>query len=396
MNNDHRNSLSLRNSKIRTGADLKVRKKGTKPHLELLRLTGLIVLLCLLPYSLHAQGTRVTFDTNGIVQVNGKPFFPVGIWLYDMTGSVLADIHEQQFNTVILHSSDIHRDQLKTLEDHGLMAICQVSDEWFPAAKSSPVLLSWYLSDEPEGHGGTPADLRAQYLQRKQVDPDHPFGLDHFLFEALDKYKDACDYTMTDVYPITRNRDVPITHVGLFMDQARKVHQNPNWPHWTFIQVFGGPDTEGGKWAQPLPHEVRCMTYIALAHRANGILYFSYWPKAPQTWASLGALNREIHRMTPWLVAPGEEREARSSDAAVQVRARQVRKGGILIAVNTGPAFTDTDVTVPGLNAKRLRRLFRPGELPCSGGRLKDAFGPFEERVYIWGDEPDVELAARK
>ena len=338
------------------GPGLKALTNARKRRLGLPRLFWLSGLLFLLPHALQAQGTHVSFDANGVAQVNGKPFFPVGIWLYDMTGAVLADIHEQQFNTVILHSPDIHRDRLKTLEEHGLMAICQVTDEWFPAAKDSPVLLSWYLSDEPEGHGGTPADLRAQYLQRKQADPDHPFGLDHFLFEALDKYKDACDYTMTDVYPITRNRDVPITHVGLFMDQARKVHQNPNWPHWTFIQIFGGPDTEGGKWAQPLPHEVRCMTYLALVHRAGGILYFSYWPKAPQTWASIGTLNREIHRLTPWLAAPGKEMQARSSDAAVQVRARQVGKGGVLIAVNTGPAFMDTEVTLPGLKAGRLRR----------------------------------------
>ena len=179
------------------------------------------------------------------------------------------------------------------------------------------------------------------------------------------------------------------------MDEARRIH-GPNWPHWTYIQVFGGPDTDGGKWAQPLPHEVRCMTYIALAHRATGILYSSYWPKAPRTWESLGPLNREIHRMAPWLVAPGKELPVTASDAQVHVRARQVGQGGILIAVNTGPAFTDTEITLPGTSAVRLAGLFTHRSVDVSGAKMRDGFGPFEERVYVWGPEPSVAMARRQ
>src|SRR5439155_715384 len=138
-----------------------------------------------------------------------------------------------------------------------------------------------------------------------------PIGIDHYLFEALTTFKDACDFSMTDVYPITANRDVPVSHVGLFVDEARRIH-GPNWPHWSYIQIFGGPDTDGGKWAQPLPHEVRCMTFDALVHRANAIMYFSYWPKAPATWASVADLNRELEAsVVPWIVAKdGKEIEA--------------------------------------------------------------------------------------
>ena len=98
------------------------------------------------------------------------------------------------------------------------MAICPVNDRWFPAVKDSPALLAWYLSDEPEGHGLTPEGERQRYLKVKEQDPNHPVGLSHFLFEAIEKYRNACDFTMTDVYPITAHRDEPITHVGKFMD----------------------------------------------------------------------------------------------------------------------------------------------------------------------------------
>lgn len=344
----------------------------------------------------RAPGTKVTFAVDGTTLVNGKRFFPVGIWLYELNETVLADIHEQQFNTVLWNSPVIHPEHLKTVHEHGLMAICHVNDEWFPAAKDSPALLTWILQDEPESQGKSPAEMLALYRKVKPLDPDHPFGMDHSSLDAFARFKDACDLTMSDIYPITRDRTLPITHVGLYVDEAHRVHKTPNWPHWAFIQVFGGSDTDGGVWAQPFPHEVRCMTYMALAHGANGILYFSYWPRAERTWSSLGALNRELYRLIPWLVAPGREREAKSSTPSIHVRARQVGNGGIVIAVNTTPRFTEMRVTVPGLKEKRLRRFFQPGEIACTNGELRDGLGPFEERVYAWGPEPRMELAGRK
>ena len=160
--------------------------------------------------------------------------------------------------------------------------------------------------------------------------------------EALTQFKDDCDFTMTDVYPILANRDGPIQNVGVFVDEARRIH-GPNWPHWCYIQDFGGKETDGGKWAQPLPHEVRCMTFIALVHRADGILYFSYWPKAPETWHSIGKLNRDLERIVPWLTAEGTEGSATTSDSAVQVRVRKIGDSWIVIAVNTDHKFLRHD-----------------------------------------------------
>lgn len=346
------------------------------------------------PASSKPAGSKVAFDSAGIALVDGKPFFPVGLFTYALDGTVMAELHEQQFNTVITLHAEHRPDQLDFIHQHGLMALCPTREDWLRAAKDHPALLAWYLSDEPEGHGRSPASERERYHNLKALDPHHPIGLCHFLWEALEKYKDACDFSMTDVYPITANRDVPITHVGKFIDEARRVH-GANWPHWAYIQIFGGPDTDGGKWAQPLPHEVRCMTYIALAHRATGILYFSYWPKAPRTWQSIGSLNGEIHRMTPWLVAPGIELPAKSSDEQVRVRARQVGACGIVIAVNTSAAFTDTEIAVPGIKASSVRGLFKQQTVAVAKDRMRDFFAPFEEKVYVWGPEPAVEMARR-
>ena len=118
---------------------------------------------------------------------------------------------------------------------------------------------------------------------------------------------------MTDIYPITKDRNTNIMGVSIMMDEARRIH-GQQWPQWTFIQTFGGPETDGGVWAVPLPHELRFMAYQALVHRATGILYFSYWPQQPRTWQSLATLNREIQALVPRLVAPGHDTMLKADD----------------------------------------------------------------------------------
>src|SRR5215467_13817592 len=56
-------------------------------------LAGTLVLTSLLVLQLHAAntntGSRVTFDPNGIAIVEGKPFFPIGMFTYELTPEVL-------------------------------------------------------------------------------------------------------------------------------------------------------------------------------------------------------------------------------------------------------------------------------------------------------------------
>lgn len=339
-----------------------------------------------------AGPSKVTFDPAGIAQVDGKPFFPVGIFTYELNSAVLSEIHEQRFNTIL---NGFQVKDLDLIHEHGLMAVCFTGEEWIKAARVHPALLAWYLTDEPEGHDKTAERERERYVKLKQTDPDHPIGLCHFLFQAIATYKDACDFTMSDVYPVTANRDVPLANVGVHIDETRRVH-GAGWPTWAYIQVFGGPDTDGGKWAQPLPHEVRCMVFIALAHKATGILYFSYWPKAPRTWDSIGPINDDIYRIVPWLVAKGTELEAKTTDPQVHIRVRKVGAGGIIIAVNTKPTFVNTEIVVPGLPVNELGMPLSCRKVSMAVGKLRDTFGPYEEKVYTWGPEPVVDLARRQ
>jgi hypothetical protein len=348
------------------------------------RLSIAILLLTCAPCAM-AGGVKVTFDDRGDCCIDGKRFFPIGIWVYNLDTNVMADLHEHRFNTIV--GGGFKPADLGLIEQHGMMCIPLSSDEFIKSARSSPSLLAWYLEDEPEEHGMSPAQIKQRYDALKATDADHPIGLTHCELAGPPKYKDACDFTMTDVYPITANREWPISAVGRYTDGPRQVH-GANWPNFTFIQTFGGPDSDGGKWAQPLPHEVRCMAMQALVHRTNGILYFSYWPRAAQTWASIAELNQQIDRLTPWLLADGEESPATSSAPAVEIRAKRVGQSWMVIAVSTSSKPLDAQFNVPGLGDAPLRVLTEDRIVRPAAGQWPEAFAPFEARVYLAGDEP--------
>jgi hypothetical protein len=338
-----------------------------------------------------APGSRVSFNDEGIALVDGKPFFPIGVFTYSLDPTVLAELREVHCNTV-LHG--FNPDQLNLLHDHGLMAVCETSEPWIKAAKDHPALLAWYLTDEPENRGVTPEGEHKRYLELKKTAPNHPIGLCHTSFEAMTKFKDACDFTMTDIYPITKNRDTNIMGVSIMMDEARRIH-GQGWPQWTYIQTFGGPESDNGVWAVPLPHELRFMAYQALVHHATGMLYFSYWPQQPRTWQSLAALNREIQTLVPRLIAPGHDAMLKADSASIQVRRRLLAKdkSGLVIAINTTPKFVQTVLHLEH-GAREMIAPFEGRTIKLSAnGELPERFPPYGVHVYTWGAEPNVILA---
>jgi hypothetical protein len=365
-------------------------KRGTFASASLLALCALRTPASAAAAPSPSEGSQVRFNEEGITLVNGKPFFPVGMFTYELNPEVMAELHELQCNT-ILHG--FQPNQLDAIHDHGLMAVCTTGPEWLSAAQHHPAMLAWYLEDEPENRGISAGAERQRYLDLKKQDPDHPIGLCHTSFEALSQFKNACDFTMTDIYPITAKRDKNVMGVSVMMDEARRIH-GANWPQWTFIQVFGGEETDNGVWAVPLPHEVRFMAYQALVHRATGILYFSFWSRQQRTWQSVATLNHEIQRLVPRLVAPGKELPVKMDTSAVHVRARLNSNGasGVVIAINTSPRFLQATISVDKAPAN-LSRPFEGDTVGTASGQWIERFPAYGVHVYTWGPDPLAALA---
>src|SRR4051812_17743551 len=87
----------------------------------------------------------VTFDPAGNFLVEGKPFFPIGVWVYGINPEVLANLQAHHFNTIA--GKGFNPPDVPTLEKHGLMMIPLPSEPFIAAARDSKFLLGWYLED---------------------------------------------------------------------------------------------------------------------------------------------------------------------------------------------------------------------------------------------------------
>jgi hypothetical protein len=384
-----------------------------------LMLFVIISLCCIARTAGAGAGAMVTLDDQGFFRINaagenrGTVFFPIGCWVYGMNPAILAELQDHHFNTVVRWG--FTPTDLPTFEAHGMMALAPPTPE-FLKLKNSPALLGWYLEDEPEEHGIAPSDLMKRYMAVKAQDPRHPIGVTHDTLHGPAVYAGCSDFTMTDVYPVTADRSWPLGAVGMYTDRPRELH-GKSWTNLTFVQTFGGPNTDGGIWAQPLPHEVRFMVFNALVHRANGILYFSYWPQAPATWAEVGKVNRQIERLVPWLVSPGQEMPVSATEmkapgparktlpstapttapaAVVEVRARKIGRSWLIIATNMLPRPVDVTMRVPamatdgtGATGPTLQMPFEPGcTIAAPAGAWRAHFTAYEAQVWLAGPEP--------
>jgi hypothetical protein len=134
------------------------------------------------------------------------------------------------------------------------------------------------------------------------------------------------------------------------------------------------------------------MAFNALVRRTNGILYFSYWPRAATLWASVADLNKDIERLTPWLLAPGQERTITSSHWAVEARAKQIEGipgGWMIIATNNQPIPILATLKVDHGPDVQLKTPFAEGRtVRAKSGEWSERFGPYDVKVYLAGPEP--------
>jgi hypothetical protein len=332
---------------------------------------------------LHRDPKYVRFDRYGNALVDGRPFFPIGIYLYSWDSNVMSQVLQQGFNTVIWGATPA---DLDTLRDNDLMMLPYSKPEWL-AVKDHPSILAWYLTDEPEGQGYTPRSMREEYERVRAEDPSRPIGLCHFLWDALTNYKHSADFVMSDVYPINPTHDAPLDPIWHHMDQIHVIH-GWNFPVWPVIQTFGGPDSDGGKWGIPTPQESRAMTYIALAHRAKAMLYFSYQPGLTELWAAVRTLCGELRQLTPFLVFPSSELAISSSDGSVHARCIQVGNSGLVITVNVTRNPVQATLTIPSVPVSELALPFEGGTISLTAGAFTASFDALGVHVYQWGPTP--------
>src|SRR6476620_1177106 len=72
--------------------------------------------------------SKVVFDSAGDTVVNGKPFFPIGVFNYSPDTAAREDIRKHGFNTIVATTENHRPEHMDLIFSHGLRVICPVRD----------------------------------------------------------------------------------------------------------------------------------------------------------------------------------------------------------------------------------------------------------------------------
>jgi len=247
-----------------------------------------------------------------------------------------------------------------------------------------------------------PDKLRPIYELIERLDPTHPVWLNlaHGFQSDHEAYNGVADIKSDDIYPVP---EVPLPAVAAYADAVRK--GGPGKAPWLVLQMAPVRPQLGAQDRHPTMVEVRCMTYMALAHGLTGVAYYSFnerpgydWrvsESAPAYWSQWSDLTAELSTLSSWLLAPvapgevnaeileGPAGEGPWGYPALHLSLRGAVGGHFLIAVNGLAEPVRARLTLPldpGVTQAAVR--FENRLVPVVGGVLEDAFAPYAVHLY--------------
>lgn len=349
---------------------------------------------------------RVHFDEHHRMIVDGKPFFPIGVYSKTSPVDVLAGT---PFNCFMSYGH-LSGSQMDAAHDAGLKVIYSVKDYfnkiWYsPGAVRSihdevpairkvveqfrdhPSLLAWYVNDElgPE----CLVEHRAHYRLLNEEDPHHPAWSLHYKPEEMSELLDTADIIGIDTYPVP---DEPLAKVADDM-QATVQAVRGRRPVWSVPQIFswavfrdsGRPPTLG---------EMRNMAWQAICNGAGGLIFYSLhqvqkddaFPFEPR-WRDIQTMAGEVAEYAEILTSIEEVPALRVSNQPwLHWTARRVDNTLYFFAVSdaggAGEFHFEVDSNVRGIDRKILGESPREAIKMTQDGQWHDRLESGAVHVY--------------
>jgi hypothetical protein len=317
-----------------------------------------------------------------VTYVNGEPFFPVGFYHGDPKG-----LKGTGFNFTVHGIPD--KDFLDECLENGIMVTPNLQGVMrvhlpgqAPAAarpfRDHPAVFGWYVCDEPDHARWNvpPPEMRLATKLLHEYDPDHltwtvvmPWA-DSNIYQ----YADTVDIISTDVYPINKNKPCDLLKIARGTDVMRRAVRGKK-PVWIVPQSS----------SVAMPEEEYCVTYLAIAHGANGIIYWEYNDarKNPEIWESMVKISIELKELTPVLTSITSDKEVTVSDKNIHAIMKEVDDNLYLIAVSAKPEpIFGVRITLPKIGEDNARVLFENRSVPIEDGVIADDFNVYERHVY--------------
>ncbi len=370
------------------------------------------------------SAVRTTLRDDGVTLVDGKPFFPIGIYGFkacEANGNDLArglmDLKAAGFNTVQSYMRPIRAELLSLCEKHGMMVFRGPrwpDKEALEKVRHSPALLAWYLGDDTSGHM-TAGHLLDEHEAMKSIDPHRlscqaDGGSSHLPVTAYYDYQEGTDVFLPEIYPIRdetdENKDRCVAQVINAIERFRHdVEIMGRGPRsmWPILQYFEG----WTNWKRfPTRDELFATSFAALIHGANGITWYTYFggPKkggggfnygavsTPERKATMFELSRKIAEIAPALLerTPADqpvpeilEGEKKDTYGRPSVTCLMKRHGGAtyLLAINAVRRPVRVRIPLKGV-ANEGEVMWEGRRIALAGGAISEAFTPFAVHVY--------------
>jgi hypothetical protein len=355
------------------------------------------------------QRATVELDAQGNIVVDGRPFFPIGIFHVD-TPEHVRMVKSAGFNTIET-TADRAVELRDALERERVWVVAYgggVETESVRATvellKDHPMLLAYYPLDEPELNEVPLAKARAAYRLFRKLDPHRPVFAVIARPNEYGRWKDTSDILGVDPYPIPH---APPVRVAEYMDKAlasisrlpgQGSEDNQRAPSgyravWGIPQAFDwdfyGEDSGLSKpkhLLRPTEAEMRLMTYLEVIHGAKGIIFYCLVGyggyntiENPVQWRALRRLARELARLSPALVGPDApwKLEAKPPEG---IHARAKRWGDDILILAANSEDVAKDLTLQLMPPKERRQAAPQGQ-PARPGLPDSAEVMFENRT---------------
>ena len=319
---------------------------------------------CEIKRSDRAKAWRVRFDRFGRTLVDGKPFFPLGMYMAEATEKEIAVYREAPFNCVMPYAEPT-REALDRCEAAKIKVIFSLKDvyrhktwaqkkgiqtekdeEAYVARrinefKTHPAVLAWYIDDESgPDYAGILSKRRAL---AEKLDPDHPTWICLYQIHQLEAYMGAIDCIGTDPYPVARS---PLSAAANWTQVTFK-NTFGTRPVWMVPQAFSWKWYPGGRDCDRMPteDEMRSMSWQMIACGANGLIYYAFHniransgADYERNWSAVKAVATEIARhIDIFLAEPGPTLACDIEEAKLPVRTWQRSDETFVLTVNATP-----------------------------------------------------------
>ena len=246
-----------------------------------------------------AMPTRrtVSIDRYGRTLVDGKLFFPLGMYTGQMTAESVAMYKESDFNCIMQYGSPVGA-QMDLFRKNGIKVIYDIASQYQASDKGTnhvrnairkfgdhPSVLAWYIYDEKPTSMLPLLEARQRLVE--ELDPDHPTWCAQDIFSETRHYLGACDVFGGDPYPVS-TRPVSAATDAMRIEQAALMGMRPIWQ---VVQAFGWnwiSEAQAKRQRRPSEPEMRNMAWQAIAGGARGLIFYSF-----------GYLCREMERREP-------------------------------------------------------------------------------------------------